>query len=155
MGNSKVYSWVSCQFITGPCMKICGFSTLLKSPLSIALKVLWHLSLFPEHLPCFVLGLDHEPSISWPCSLQTELLLPSYFGISHKSHPYIPRVSSEGGLWEDSLFHVLSSILAKVKNGFMTSRSSHNAPLEARQSQSSLTPPLPHPPTHTYCGPLS
>lgn len=50
--------------------------------------------------------------------------------ILHSSHLYIPWVSSEGVLWEDGLFHVLSSILAKVNNRSMTSRFSHIAPLE-------------------------
>lgn len=49
MGEDRVHPW-SCQFMAGPCQQL-YVQHLAQGYRGIALKVFWHLSLLPEHLP--------------------------------------------------------------------------------------------------------
>lgn len=70
MDKGSVHPWISLSLIAGPCVSICGLSTL-----SNALEVSWQHPLLPENLTCFCpyRGLNQQPS-EWTTATQYKIL---------------------------------------------------------------------------------
>lgn len=67
-GQRQVHPWMSCPFIIGPYMSICGFGTLFKDTSAVLSRCAGNFPQHPDHPSCFVCprGRTHCSSAHFP-----------------------------------------------------------------------------------------